>query len=624
MTKKDSGLMNSNRRQFLSRTALGAGVLAVAGAPEASANAPFSGSTSSTAWKFGVMNDTQWTVSDDGYDPATCAVGIIKQIQRQFIAQRVRFVVHVGDLCDNGSLVGEDVRALYAQPLYDAGIGFFPLRGNHDDGAAQGLEFQTLYPQTRNGVHNATPTTQFNTAAGMVGSPDTANLGIPSLPESGSSFQVGVNFSSPDPWFNNNLKGLTYSFDYENARFILLDQFTPLGGSTGLNTPYDSSTTIGKQQPWITSQLQGRYPGSHAFLFAHKGLITCQHADVLFGSNPATNPTLTDAFINAMASNNARYFIHGHDHIYDRSLVSNTTGSAKITQVLASSNSSKFYVPAGALTNAATNGGKSHDEFYNLPAFGIRRRQPMAQQLNSIGFQIVTVDGDNVTVEYYAVVVPIDWTLSINKGATGETQIPAVASYSFTRQESFGYSLNGKQFVVPAGTSYTSVQDDSSRVAAGNPTYARILSGTAVKAGDANATAYVKDVNTGWKPKTSAGTRMRNTLASDILMLWGMGQGVGADKTDTFTLSLSYDTRGGAPVNGAFGIATLDASGRWVNAVDRNTGGIKKFISGPFQDGYGLGTYGVDPSTRTAWAVVNTNGQFAVARDIEDLPGLVR
>ena len=81
---------------------------------------------------------------DISIDPASCAVGIIKKIQKQFIAENVKFVVHVGDLCDNGSLSGENVRALYAQPLYDNGIGFFPLRGNHDDGAPQATEFQAL------------------------------------------------------------------------------------------------------------------------------------------------------------------------------------------------------------------------------------------------------------------------------------------------------------------------------------------------------------------------------------------------------------------------------------------------------------------------------------------------
>lgn len=600
---------------------MGAGALALAGTPKGHARTGAGNATTSPgAWKFGVMNDTQWTVPDDGYDPVTCAVGILKQIQRQFIANKVKFVVHVGDLCDGGTLPGEDVRALYAQPLYDRGIGFFPLRGNHDDGAPQAAECQALYPQTQNGIHNATPAAKFDYAAAAVISPDNANLGIPAMPDPGSSFQAGVNLSSPDATVTGDLRGLSYSFDFETARFILLDQFTPAAPATA-GPAYNLATAIGTQQSWITRQLQNRQPGSHAFVFAHKGLITYQHADVLFGNSPDLNPALTDQFINSLASSGVRYFIHGHDHMYDRSFVTTTTGTAKVTQILASSNSSKFYVPAGSLTNSAANGGKSNDDYYDLPKFGIRRRQPLSQQLNSIGFQIVTVDGPNVTVDYYAAVVTIDMSLSINKGATSELQIPSISSYTFTKQETYGYSLVGKEFVVAAGGFYTGVQDNSGPVADGSPTTAQILSGVAnSKATDANGVPLAKAVNTGWKAKADASNS--RALASGIFILWGMGSALGSDETDTFALSMSYDSPPRTAGNGGFGIASMDASGDWVNAVARNTGGTKKFVAGPWQSSYGLGTYGIDATSKTAWAVINCNGQFAVAREIEDLPGL--
>ena len=48
--------------------------------------------------------------------------------------------------------------------------------------------------------------------------------------------------------------------------------------------------------------------------------------------------------------------------------------------------------------------------------------------------------------------------------------------------------------------------------------------------------------------------------------------------------------------------------------MDKNFGGVKQFVKGPWKEGYELGTYGMDPSTKTAWAVMNYNGDFAVAR----------
>ena len=37
-------------------------------------------------------------------------------------------------------------------------------------------------------------------------------------------------------------------------------------------------------------------------------------------------------------------------------------------------------------------------------------------------------------------------------------------------------------------------------------------------------------------------------------------------------------------------------------------------MPGPWKPGYDLGTYGVDPGTKTAWAVLDYNADFAVAR----------
>jgi hypothetical protein len=67
-------------------------------------------------------------------------------------------------------------------------------------------------------------------------------------------------------------------------------------------------------------------------------------------------------------------------------------------------------------------------------------------------------------------------------------------------------------------------------------------------------------------------------------------------------------------VSGGFGLATQDSAGNWTNAVANNVGGIPAFVLGAWNASYGLGTFGIDPTTNTAWAVVNHAGRFAVAR----------
>jgi hypothetical protein len=90
---------------------------------------------------------------------------------------------------------------------------------------------------------------------------------------------------------------------------------------------------------------------------------------------------------------------------------------------------------------------------------------------------------------------------------------------------------------------------------------------------------------------------------------------LGRADTDVFTLSLNYDVEKSRSVpldQGLFGLATRDAGGNWINAVDKNTGGARKFVLGAWNPSYRLGAYGIDTATRTVWAVINYNGDFAV------------
>ncbi len=50
--------------------------------------------------------------------------------------------------------------------------------------------------------------------------------------------------------------------------------------------------------------------------------------------------------------------------------------------------------------------------------------------------------------------------------------------------------------------------------------------------------------------------------------------------------------------------------------MDMNFGGIKRFIFGPYKQEYGFGTYGIDPYSKTVWAVVNYNSDFVVTTGI--------
>ena len=530
----------------------------------------------STAWSFGVMSDTQWIGTDDGKDANTVAVDIINQLNAQFIAKGVKFVIQVGDLTDDGSNKALQTTALFRQALYNAGVGFFPFRGNHESTLAGATEFKRVFPQTQTGVMNATPADVFSTLIGHVDDAFT----LPGLPSSSATFTMGSNFSSPSA----GTQGLSYAFDYNNVRFVMLDQFITFDGTASASGNYN----LDPQLPWIASTLAGKPAGGHALVFGHKGLVTENHVDTLFGANPSVDPTGQNTFINAMASNGVRYYMGGHDHMHNRSLVTTTDGvSAKVMDIIGASDSSKFYIPAIP----------SNDQKYNVPAFGHARQTQIAQELNTVGYYIFSVDGSKVSVSFYSAIVNPSL-------ASGEYLINASIPMTFTKRETFGYGLTGQEALVAEGASYVSSLGNFAG------TSASILAGSnasAAKDGSTRALSHL--VDSAWDAAT-CGT------AGAILTLWGTSD-LGNASGDTIALSMSFDRSSVSDVtlvSGGFGLATQDSTGNWTNAVAQNVGGTPAFVLGAWNASYGLGTFGVDPATNTAWAVVNHAGRFAIAR----------
>lgn len=587
-------------------------------------------SASADPWKFGVLSDTQWVTADDGKSPESVPASMIQQIDQAFIAKGVKLVIAVGDTVDTSTPASQATRALYSQDLYNAGIAFYPLRGNHDaELAASGVNFATLYPQIINGgANNLTPgwDTPFWIENNLTGT-DTGlqslsaltadfNTGVPPATPSGSSFVVGGNFSYP----TNNCplsgvagypgvtsgNGLSYSFDYNNTRFVLLDQFvdSDLGGNT---------SSAAAQQPWISQQVSDPARPLQAFVFSHKNLLGGNHKDNLFGANIGNDPgdgygvntnslskanqvallakqQAEDAFITSMANNNVHYLITGHDHHHVDSIVLSPLNPAKsVHEIISQSDSSKFYTPAAPF---------SANEI------------SVSEDLYEVGYYIYTVDGPRVSVDYYAVPANTTGTFAKTPVLTG----------NWEKVLTLGYSLNGQEFQIAQGGSYTTIADTTAKAVNNATAFGESgfvgsalqilngINGSALKTHDGRKLTRV--VDTGWAPAN-------NQTISDIVTLWGLTD-LAAAQSDTIAVSVSFNPAAYTPAvlqNGSVCLGSRDLnSGQWINAVDANiVGGHKQFVYGPYSPSYGLGTYGVDPSTSTAWAVVNgVNRDFAV------------
>ena len=226
----------------------------------------------------------------------------------------------------------------------------------------------------------------------------------------------------------------------------------------------------------MNAQLAGRPAGTQAFVFGHKGIITENHVDTLFGAEPTAQPALQNTFISDLQKNGVRYYIGGHDHMYNRALVASPDGASSVQDIVSQSDASKFYLPYGSAgyVQRQVNAGvvsetgsmlsapdpkQTNDYIYDhLVAGGATRETPIAQDLNKVGYFIVTVDGPNVTIDYYAAVA----NPTLNNGGTDQAEylLSTTPTLNFVKAETFGYGLNGKEFFVPEGQSYTKVADN--------------------------------------------------------------------------------------------------------------------------------------------------------------------
>ncbi len=522
------------------------------------------------AWSFGVMGDTQWTVSSDpaGSNPNLVSVSIIDQIEDQFIKRGVKFVFQMGDGENFLSEAGISTRAAAAKRLYEAGIGFFPMRGNH--------------------------------ATYFLAKPSPSDFLLPlersSFPQTqGRANTFGTrNFSSPVQ-VSKDLDGLSYSFDYgpsgSSARFVVIDVMaTPSSNHLDKRSIVSYGYPIGTQQNWIHTRLNKST--TQAFVLTHQPLIAENHADSAFGGLVDENAPEQNAFMSSLQAAGVKYYISAHDHVDQRSMITSPDGRSRIEELISAPACPKFYTPA-ASTDRKWNGQKE-------------RETPLSQEMNDIGFYIFTVDGPRVNVDYYSdqngrYMSDNSWPLGpVNAGSL------ITPVFNFVKKESWGYSLNGREFLIAQGASYTGVTDKFKK------TTMRILRGiNNSTAADYNGRHFVKKVSTGWSRKTDKKQK------SEIVSLWGMAD-LGSGQTDTYVLSLSFNNRNRKYLEtGRLGIATPDSKGHWVNAVDKNSGGEKRFVIGPYNPQYGLGTYGVDPATKTAWAIINYNADFVVLEDME-------
>lgn len=609
---------------------------------------------SGNEWSFGVMGDTQWTLGRAAYSPALygnyatkgyvyqaqdnpnfISESIGKQARQAMISHGVKFVFQMGDASNWGGVAAIETNAGNVHDLFSAGIGYFPMRGNHESYSWMMGDFEldengnyVLDADGNRIFHSYDPYYNYNIPEWRAAYPQTRGEGEYlfgarnfSSPARLIPFDPAGEYAIPEYVESEDLKGLSYSFDFgpqaSDARFVIMDfESTGWVFPEGQSAPTASNYAPAQQQKWISDRLNIAQRGTaHAFVLAHRQPMGQNHRESLFGGFDP-NP-----FFASLQQNEVKYYISAHDHMYHRSIVASPDLQNHVTQIITTGLSTKYYSPA-ALDDEQK-----------------AREIPLAQELKNVGYYIYNVDGPRVTVDYYS-----DATGNLGDDycfpyvqRTCSSKLPTgtpveTPKFDFVKKESFGYSLNGLEFLVAQGESYTNIRDKF------RGTEARILNGINNSAAqdaspvvvDDNGTPedvsddttsswprpFVKAVNTGWTEKTAD-----KRFMSDMLSLWGMAD-FGSEMTDVFALSIKHDFRKAInDSNGNAGIAALK-DGKWINAVSLNMGedNNPRFVKGAYNPAkHGLGSYGIDPKSKSAWAVLDYNADFVVM-EFADLP----
>lgn len=300
---------------------------------------------SSTRFKFVVMSDNHARS-----DLAT-NLGIMDNAIAAIIALDPEVVIVAGDLIEGYNSDPDDSETEYAtwldhaDDLWTAGITVYATRGNH---CAVSNDYSTPL-------------------AGGVAAWNNVFTGAYAMPQTGPEGEEGV----------------TYAVTHKNATFVMVDQF-----ATG--------TQFRVNQTWLDATLP-TLTTTHIFVVGHGPAFQVVNwgSGLMQGSGAATRTT----FWQSLESANVDALFSGHLHTMDASLI--TGGSPQIYQFIDGScggiDVSSVLTWATGFTTA--NSPYDFHRFYNWHKDGTSSISNTAWR--GIGFYLVEVDGEDVTVSWY-------------------------------------------------------------------------------------------------------------------------------------------------------------------------------------------------------------------------------
>lgn len=340
------------------------------------------------SYKFAVLCDTRSDADNSGVDGVN--VSAVKAVCTHLKASGAEFVIAPGDfICGNVTWYNSTKTPPANSTQYQAFLEAMRFAGVGLPGDGKEI---VLYPVRGNHECYQQILDEKDIEAAWL-----QNIGS-SLPPNGPSNEIGF----------------TYSFVHKGSLFVGLDQYMHA------NAAKDSSITI--NQKWLDNELLKHPDSEHIFAFGHTPAFAAQHQDCLGSDSLARN-----TFLQAINSRSGVYFC-GHDHFYARAEIPvyNTDGGIDnfMQQVI---------TPSGAPFLGGFS-PKWNEKYRNKAIIAEKYLDEV------VGYQLVTVDGKKVSVEFIATLDASTHTVDTT-GKYNYTYNDSWEEWNFSTMDKFTYEL---------------------------------------------------------------------------------------------------------------------------------------------------------------------------------------
>ncbi|MHC4116481.1 MAG: metallophosphoesterase family protein [Planctomycetota bacterium] len=292
-------------------------------------------------WRFIGVCDSRGR--DDGIEKA-----VLRELVAEIRNKNVDFVLFPGDLVSGHSVGGpaqfeSQLRAWVEvmKPVYDAGVGVYVCRGNHEIADAWGSY----------GSSNLDPNDNFTTRWLEVFGNDLYPEQM--LPDNGPTGE----------------RYMTYSVRHKNALVVLLDQYAGL----------EHRAVHKVNQQWLDEQLAVN-SAEHIFVAGHEPAFRALHTDCL--DNYVTE---RDTFWASIRNAGGRTYFCGHDHFYDHARIDDGDGNPDndIHQFISGAGGAPPY--SWSPPYSGNNSGYEVEQWHHDEGYG---------------YTLVEIDGSNVTLTW--------------------------------------------------------------------------------------------------------------------------------------------------------------------------------------------------------------------------------